>query len=202
MKIIHLKNKYFQNNSSYVVFVALFFVLFPAITFAQSNIEINKDDSIYRYHALESKLSYMEMNGSIITIAENKIPDSVENILAEQVKAIEQEAALENIKYIHTTEKQTDSMNKMENAMTKIGNSKLKHFFLGTNLGILRFQMVQMRDQNIYLISFVGRVDYDDEQQKLNQQIELSKEELIKVENFIKKQEKKFSLFGWFINSL
>lgn len=97
------------------------------------------------------------------------------------------------------TEKQITSVEKSNNAITAIESvSVLKSFLVGTRLGELKYQMVQMKDEGYILNSLV----LDTKNITINDQINILELQQIKVGNFISKQEDKFSLFGWLVRSL
>ncbi len=86
-------------------------------------------------------------------------------------------------------------MNVLEN------RSGLATFFVGNNLGVLKFQLVQVNDQIYVLNTLLGESQDDVTKSQINGQIKFLQEEQIKVENSLL-QNNKFSLFGWFANTL
>jgi len=80
--------------------------------------------------------------------------------------------------------------------------SKIKTFFFGSdfkNLGDLRSQMVQTRNQIAQLTRLVDKAENDQDKTELQSQIQVLNKEQASIENFITQNENKFSLFGWAI---
>ncbi|MDD5146025.1 MAG: hypothetical protein PHF44_04255 [Candidatus Pacebacteria bacterium] len=87
----------------------------------------------------------------------------------------------------------------MEKVQTR---SKVKIFFFGTdykNLGTLRSEMVQTRNRLEQLNQLMANIQNEGDKTELQNQIQTLEQEQIKIENFIKAQEGKFSLFGWLV---
>lgn len=97
-------------------------------------------------------------------------------------------------------EEQNDSSTTTEEALKKIQTrNKIKTFLIGTdykNLGALRSEMVQTRNRLEKLNKVITKATTTPEIQK---QIQTLEQEQIKIENFVKAQENKFSLFGWLV---
>ncbi|MFA6585744.1 MAG: hypothetical protein WCS86_01110 [Candidatus Paceibacterota bacterium] len=169
--------------------------LITPIVFFSSNIlaigptnPINEYDSIYKYNALENKINFFDTtNNTSDSLSLNEDKSIEENIQKLQEIII----------------KQNNSKESSENAINNINNnSELKTFIFGNGLGTLRFQMVQMKDQN-YVLSILSLKNKDDEMKtQIDNQISISKEEQAKVQDFILSQSNKFNLLGWFVNSL
>lgn len=98
---------------------------------------------------------------------------------------------------------QNDSKEKVAEAMDKVENrSGLKTFFLGTdykNLGALRSEMVTTDNHINRLMRAKERAVNPATATDLDEQIAILQAEKIKIETFIKENESKFSIFGWFI---
>lgn len=115
--------------------------------------------------------------------------DRLEKVIGEEVRLIAQQ--------------QNQSVSTTLEAMEKIQNrSKIKTFLLGTdykNLGALRSEMVQTRNRidQISRSLLISR-DATDTAAIESQMMEMEKE-LEKMENFVREQEGKFSLFGWLL---
>lgn len=93
-----------------------------------------------------------------------------------------------------TKDKTSDEINKVES------RSKIKTFFLGSdykNLGDLRSQMVQTRNQIAELSRLAGNAENDQDKTELQSQIQTLNQEQTNIDNFITQNESKFSLFGW-----
>ncbi|MFA5172854.1 MAG: hypothetical protein WC435_00420 [Candidatus Paceibacterota bacterium] len=80
--------------------------------------------------------------------------------------------------------------------------NKVKTFLLGSdykNLGVLRSEMVQTENRLEQLNRLVEKVQNEGDKTELQNQIKTLEQEQVKIENFVKTQEGKFSLFGWFV---
>lgn len=78
--------------------------------------------------------------------------------------------------------------------------SKIKTFLIGTsykNLGELRSQMAQTRNQIEQLKRLMENVQNEADKTELQNQIQRLEEEQTDINNFIVENESKFSLFGW-----
>jgi len=80
--------------------------------------------------------------------------------------------------------------------------SKIKTFFFGSdykNLGDLRSQMVQNRNQISQLTRLMNNAENDQDKTVLQSQIQILEQEQTKINDFITRNENKFSLFGWVV---
>jgi len=88
-------------------------------------------------------------------------------------------------------------------AMEKVQErNKVKTFLVGTdykNLGALRSEMVQTRNRLEQLNRLMENVQNEGDKTELQNQIQTLEQEQTRIESFIKVQEGKFSLFGWFV---
>jgi len=87
----------------------------------------------------------------------------------------------------------------MEKVQTR---NKIKTFLIGSdykNLGALRSEMVQTRNRLEQLNRVMENVQNEGDKTELQNQIQTLEQEQTKIENFIKVQEGKFSLFGWLV---
>lgn len=78
--------------------------------------------------------------------------------------------------------------------------SGIKTFFIGTsyrNLGELRGQTVQARNQIEQLKRLAGKAENEQSKIELQAQIRMLEQEQANIDSFIAKNESKFSLFGW-----
>lgn len=116
-----------------------------------------------------------------------KAASSTENAIGQQVRVIAQQ--------------QNQSASTTIQAMEKIQTrNKVKTFFLGSdynNLGALRSEMVQTRNRLEQLNKLMENIRNEGDKTELQNQIQALEQEQTKIENFIKTQEGKFSLFGW-----
>lgn len=93
----------------------------------------------------------------------------------------------------------TTTIKAMEKVQTR---SKVKTFFVGAdykNLGSLRSEMVQTRNRLAQLNTLMESAQSESDKTELQNQIQTLEQEELKIENFIKAQEGKFSLFGWVV---
>jgi hypothetical protein len=78
--------------------------------------------------------------------------------------------------------------------------NKIKTFFIGTsyrNLGELRSQMVQTRNQIEQLKRLAERAQIEGDRTELQTQIQALEQEQTKINDFITQNESRFSLLGW-----
>jgi hypothetical protein len=93
-----------------------------------------------------------------------------------------------------TKDRASDLINAIEN------RNKVKTFFIGTsykNLGELRSQMVQTRNQIDQLKRLADKAENEGDKTELQSQIQVLEQEQTNINNFITQNENKFSLFGW-----
>jgi len=87
----------------------------------------------------------------------------------------------------------------MEQVQTR---SKVKTFFMGSdykNLGTLRSEMVQTMNRLEKLNTLLESAENEADKTELKAQIQTLTQEQAKIEAFVKAEEGKFSLFGWFV---
>ena len=80
--------------------------------------------------------------------------------------------------------------------------SRVKTFFFGSdykNLGALRSEIVQTQNRAKQLNGLIENVQNVGDKTELQSQVQIIEQEQARIENFIKDQEGKFSLFGWFV---
>jgi len=194
-------------NLSMVVVAIL--ALFPlSLGYAAEATDYNYD-SIYMYNALQNQASILDL----LTTARNSSPsDFIEepNIevetedlrLAGESESInvntdtEQESVniAEELKKV--IEKQKISTDNVDTAIKNI--SELKTFVIGNDLGILKFELVQLEGQASLLKALAKKTQNNTEKVAINNDLDLLKKEQAKVEDFILEQKNKFSLLGWF----
>ena len=101
---------------------------------------------------------------------------------------------------------QNDLKEKTADAVEEVENrSGLKTFFIGTdykNLGALRSAMVTTDNHINRLMKAKERVTNPAIAKDLDEQIAALQAEKTSIETFIKENEDKFSLFGWFVKLL
>ena len=100
-------------------------------------------------------------------------------------------------------QQQNQSASTTIQAMEKIQTrNKVKTFLIGTNyknLGALRSEMVQTRNRFEQLSKLMENVQNEGDKTELQNQIQTLEQEQTRIESFIKAQEGRFSLFGWFV---
>jgi hypothetical protein len=98
-------------------------------------------------------------------------------------------------------QQQNDTKEKTAEEIKTVENrSKIKTFFLGSdfkNLGDLRSQMVQTRNQIAQLTRLAEKAENPESKTELQSQILTLSQEQASIDNFITQNEDKFSLFGW-----
>jgi hypothetical protein len=151
-------------------------------------------DSIYRYNALENKITFTnlavagDINTTIKELPKNNIlpvPDDISQKLQD------------------ITKKQNFSTIKMNDAIKIIENrSMMTAFLIGNSIGVLKFQLVQIKDLITELNALTTKTEDSVIKNKIDSQIKFLNEEQRKVENYILKQKNSFSVFGWFVTIL
>ena len=100
-------------------------------------------------------------------------------------------------------QQQNDSDATVTEAITKVQTrSKIKTFLIGSdykNLGALRSEIVHTRNRIEQLNRIMADIQNASDTVELQSQIQTLEQEQTRIENFIKEQEDKFSLFGWLI---
>lgn len=94
----------------------------------------------------------------------------------------------------NTKDRASDLINAVEN------RNKVKTFFIGTsykNTGELRSQMVQTRNQIEQLKRLAEKAENEENKTELQTQLQALEQEQLRINDFITKNESKFSLFGW-----
>ena len=100
-------------------------------------------------------------------------------------------------------QQQNQSASTTIQAMEKVQTrNKVQTFLFGSdykNLGALRSETVQTRNRLQQLNNLMVSVQSDTDKVELQAQVQVLEQEQTKIENFIKEQEGKFSLFGWLV---
>jgi len=113
----------------------------------------------------------------------------------------EDEEEKEEIKDI--ADEQDESASTTARAIEKIEHrNKIVTFLFGSdykNLGALRSEIVKTRNRLDQLDRLAERIQNATDTAEIQSQIQNLEQEMIKIENFIKAQEGKFSLFGWLV---
>ncbi len=100
-------------------------------------------------------------------------------------------------------QQQNESESTTIQAIEKVqARGKVKTLFFGSdykNLGTLRSEMVKTRNRLEQLDGLIEKVQNEGDKTELQNQIQTLKQEQQKIEGFLKINETKLSLFGWFI---
>lgn len=116
--------------------------------------------------------------------------------IGEQVKTTAQQVRI-------IAQQQNQSEDTTLKAIEKVQTrNKVKTFLIGTdykNVGSLRSEMVQTRNRLEQANRLMENVQNESDKTELQNQIQTLEQEQTKIESFIKTQESKFSLFGWFV---
>lgn len=98
---------------------------------------------------------------------------------------------------------QNDSKDQVAAAVDAVQNrSAIKTFLIGSdykNLGALRSEMAKTQNQLDQLNRLLPNVASDTDKAELQNQIAALQAQQLKIDNFVKTNESKFSLFGWFV---
>lgn len=144
---------------------------------AQNSVKENKDQAQkHRSEAAEFVLN-------LLHVAERE-PGRI----GEQVRVIAREQN-------EATEKIAEKLDRVEK------RNKIKTFFAGSdykNLGQLRSEMVHVRNRLEKLNRLMENMEEGADKTEIQNQIKAMEQERTRIENFIKTNEDKFSLFGWF----
>jgi hypothetical protein len=152
---------------------------------------IEEQDSIHKYYALENKIPFLYTGNDSATAVE-------ENTVVEDTTEKDNLKKLENI-----TESQARSIEISNEVMDAINDrSGVRTLLLGNSLGVLRFQVAQMKDQIYALGALAKKAESGTRILQINDQINILKKQIAKVDNFILEHEDSFSMFGWLVSSL
>ncbi|MFA5934161.1 MAG: hypothetical protein WC795_03015 [Candidatus Paceibacterota bacterium] len=148
----------------------------------QSNVNKNQIDS--------NQLNGVEHRSFVATFVQQLLNlANREGGIGDQVKVIANE--------------QNDSKDNVANTIDQIKNrSGFKTFFIGTdykNIGQLRSEMVKTANQIDQLKALLDQTINADSKVTLQAQIQKLEQQQQKINDFIKANEGKFSLFGWFV---
>lgn len=98
---------------------------------------------------------------------------------------------------------QNETKDKIADGIDKIKNrGKVKTFLIGTdykNIGQLRSEMVKAGNQIDWLKRLLDKTTSEESKTALQGQVQILEQEQQNIEDFLKVNESKFSLFGWFV---
>jgi len=166
-----------KNNSLIIAFLFLAIALGFAVALAKAQ--------------NEKQVNGVEHRSTVATFVQTllNVADREQGGIGEEVKAIAQA--------------QNDTKDKVADGIDKINNrSKIKTFLIGTDyktVGQLRSEMVKTRNQIDQLKRLLDKTTSEENKTALQGQIQILEQEQQKIEDFLKANESKFSLFGWFV---
>ena len=151
-------------------------------TVGQQNQEQNQEQK-GQINAEQHRSTVADFVRSLLQVADK------EEGIGEQVRIIAQQQNQSASTTIQATEK----------VQTR---SKIKAFFFGSdykNLGTLKSEMVQTKTRLEQLNRLTENAQNEGDKTELQNQIQTLEQEQTRIESFVKDQEGKFSLFGWFV---
>ena len=173
-----------------MLIIALFFFAGASVFAVEANNISSKYNSMYRYNALENNVSFSNLKEVEVDILQEKLLES--NELDNFTKKLED-----------TTLKQNFSVAQVESILDVFKNKNgLKNFMIGSSLGVLKFQVTELKEQIIKMNILKTKTEDDGIKVKIDDQIKFLIEKQIKAEDFILEEESKFSLFRWFLAML
>jgi len=184
-------------KSLLIVFLALAFVVSFSIVFAKSE----KAGANNGTSSELSNATTTPKNQGQVTAAEHRsvVANFVQSIV--HVADREKGGIGEQVRLIAMQQNQSEATT--TEAIDEIENrSKIITFLIGSdykNLGALRSEMVQTRNRIGQLTNLMGKAKNASSTEEIQTQIQTLQQEQTKIENFIKAQEGKFSLFGWLV---
>lgn len=149
-------------------------------------------DSIYRYYSLKNKISYAEMENLLLHARDNSKEAEMDTT-----------ATIEKVR--EAADKFQRSWEIIERTIANIEKkAKVESVLVGASndIGVLRFQLVQIKDQLRELKKLKAEIDQYASVAILHQNIEAMEQAQNRVENFILAEQNKFSFFGWFVSIL
>jgi len=177
-----------KNNLLFAVSLMLAIaVIFSLASFTIAKSETSTEKSINNQ---AGQVNAAEHRSTVANFVQTllKAVSSTEGGIGQQVRVIAQQ--------------QNDSDTTTTKAIETIqSRSKIKTFLIGSdykNLGALRSEMVQTRNRIDQLNRLIQNAT---DTAEIQAQIQTLEQEQIKIENFIKAQEGKFSLFGWLVKT-
>jgi hypothetical protein len=154
-----------------------------AIAFC-SQIALAKAQNDVGTNSTEHRSTVAAFVQSLLNIADRK-----QGGIGEQVRVVAQQ--------------QNESKDKVADAIDKVKDrSKVKTFLIGTdykNIGQLRSEMVKTGNRADWLKRLLDKTTSEESKTALQGQIQTLEQEQQKIDAFLKANESKFSLFGWFV---
>lgn len=139
----------------------------------------------------EKQINGAEHQNTVATFVQGllNVADKEQGGIGEQVRVV---AQAQN----ETKDKVADGIDKIQN------RSKVKTFLIGTdykNIGQLRSEMVKTGNQIDWLKKLLEKTTVEESKTTLQEQVQALEQEQQKIEDFLKANESKFSIFGWFV---
>lgn len=168
-----------KNNSLFTASLLLAITFCSSVAFAKA-----QDDKEVKDNGADYRSSVAAFVKGLLDIANKE-----QGGIGEQVKVIAKE--------------QDESKDKVADAIDKVKNrSKIKTFLIGTdykNIGQLRSEMVKTGNQIDKLKKLMEQTVNAESKTALQTQIQALEQEQQKINDFLKANESKFSVFGWFV---
>lgn len=168
------------------------------ITSQQDQIQQQNRTQIQEQERVHQNVGKTTTGTQQVNMKKNSTLNFAQNLL--QVANTENVETGKQLKII--AQEQNQIKNNIDERVKKIrGRNKIQTFLFGSdykNLGQLRSEMVKVRNQIQKLQNTSEEVKNEDNRQILQQQIQTLEQEQTQINNFIKTNEGKFSLFGWF----
>ncbi len=169
-----------------ILLIAIFTLVPVSLLQAAKINPANEYDSMYLYNALENKIQFRNFEPTVSL--EESVPDGE---LESSFAHLMGEATL----------RQNFSMEQVSSAIKNLeDSSKIKSFIMSNDLGVLKFQLVQIKDATSQFTSLGKDFPTSENLIAVAKQIKISEGEQKKVEDLILGEEDKFSLFGWFVD--
>jgi len=167
-----------KNSPLFITFLALAAVLFFSVAVASAKAQDEK------------QLNGAEHRNAVSTFVRNllDVADREKVGIGEEVKAVAQEQD-------GAKEKVAESIDKIQY------RSRIKTLLIGTdykNIGQLRSEMVKAKNRIGQLKNLLEKTISEESKTILEGQIQTLEQEKQKIDDFLKVNEAKFSVFGWF----
>jgi ferritin len=137
------------------------------------------------------KVNGAEHRSAVSTFVQklSDVADKEQNGIGEQVRTVAKE--------------QNENKDRVADAIDKVQNrNKVKTFLIGTdykNIGQLRSEMVKTGNQIDRLKRLIDKTINTESKTVLRAQLQALTQEQQKINDFLKANESKFSIFGWFV---
>ncbi len=213
-----------KNSTLFMAFLVLAFTFFSSATFVRAenvdqtntnDSQTNVNDNQANINANQAKINANQAKVNKDQADVNKKQEKGNKLNGEEHRS-NVAAFVQNLLNVATGEQggigekvrvianaQNDSKDNVANAIDAINNrSGLKTFFIGTdykNVGQLRSEMVKTGNQIDQLTALIDQTTNTEDQATIQTQIQTLEQGRQKINDFLKENESKFSLFGWFV---